>query len=401
MLRNRKLLVVVTGGIAAYKTCELVRLLLKARASVRVIMTQSAARFVAPLTFEALTGKKVALDMFALEGDRGGHLGVVEDIDLMVIAPATANIIGKLAGGIADDLVSTAALAFNQPLLICPAMNPKMFHNPIVQDNLEKLKSWGNYIIDPEVGPMASPSEEPGLGRLPEPARIFEKICSLLSPEGPLSGKTITVTAGPTWEAIDPVRVITNLSSGRLGYALAEEARRRGASVNLISGPVCLPEPPGISVVHIENTEQLLESVNAVFKASDALIMSAAPSDFRSKEKSNRKIKKEKATNEISLKLEQTPDILKEIAPHKGNRIVVGFALETDQGVDNAKRKLLEKKLDLIVLNSPSAGENAGIGKDNIQGTIIDSNGKIDELPEMPKVEFASVIIDRVQSLLS
>jgi len=401
ILSNRNLLVAVTGGIAAYKICELVRQLMKAGASLRVIMSPSATRFVTPLTFEALTGKKVVTDMFNLESESGGHLEVVNDIDLMVIAPATANIIGKLSSGIADDLISTASLALTKPLLICPAMNPKMFANPVVQENLARLKSRGVIVMDPDEGPMASPSEDPGIGRLPEPPAIYDRICKLFQAKNSLEGRAITVTAGPTQEMIDPVRVMTNLSSGRMGYALAEEAQRRGARVNLIAGPVCLPDPPGISTVHIENTEQLSVAIKDVFKDSDVLIMSAAPSDFRCSEKYDKKLKKDNTAGAITLKLDQNPDIIKQVSKHKGNRIVIGLALETGDGTENATRKLHEKNLDLIILNHPNVSDDTGIGKDSIIGTLINSKGTVNEFPKMTKMEFAGKIFDYLESLLS
>jgi phosphopantothenoylcysteine decarboxylase/phosphopantothenate--cysteine ligase len=239
MLSGRHILLGVSGGIAAYKACELLRLMVKNGASVRVAMTAAAAHFVSPLTFETLSGNKVQTDLFETDESAGGHLGLVRDLDLMVVAPATADIIAKFAAGIADDLITTTALALTAPLLVCPAMNPKMFAHPAVQENLEKLRTRGVEILDPEEGLMAAPGEEPGIGRLPEPDKIFDRICRLLPPQGPLRGVTITITAGGTREAIDPVRVISNLSSGKMGYALAAEARRRGADVRLVSGTRC------------------------------------------------------------------------------------------------------------------------------------------------------------------
>jgi phosphopantothenoylcysteine decarboxylase/phosphopantothenate--cysteine ligase len=239
------------------------------------------------------------------------------------------------------------------------------------------------------------------MGRLPEPLKIFNRICELLPPVGTLTGKTVTVTAGPTREVIDPVRVITNLSSGRMGYALAEEARCRGAHVNLITGSVSLPDPPGIDVVEVESTSQLLEAVRSVFGASDILIMSAAPSDFRCRDEHTEKIKKEDDESSLVLNLVQNPDILKEISPLKENRIIAGFALETGNGVENASKKLREKNLDLIILNHPHAGKESGVGKNCIQGTLIDKDGSAQEFPEMTKTEFATVILDRLESQLS
>lgn len=400
MLHNRRLLVAVTGGIAAYKTCELVRLLVKNRASVQVIMTESATRFVGPLTFEAITGKKVGLDLFAGEEGGHGHLDLARGMDLMAIAPATANCIGKLATGIADDLVTTVSLAITCPLLVCPAMNPKMYAHPAVQENIGKLKDRGVELMQPEEGPMAHPLEEPGVGRMPEPSRILDRICRLLPPDGPLAGKTITVTSGPTREAIDPVRVISNLSSGRMGYALAQEARRRGAKVHLISGAVDQPAPPGISVVHVESTREMKEAVEACFSESQVVIMAAAPADFRPRQVREQKLKKETLADGLALELQETEDILKDLSAKKGARLLVGFALETENGLKHARHKLKDKNLDLIILNYPKMGDDAGLGRKGIQGTIIGANGGEEILSVMPKEEFAGLLLDRIQQLL-
>ncbi|MCX6639220.1 MAG: bifunctional phosphopantothenoylcysteine decarboxylase/phosphopantothenate--cysteine ligase CoaBC [bacterium] len=400
MLHGRKILLAVTGGIAAYKVCELARLLLRNHASVQVAMTEAATRFVAPLSFEALTGQMVAKDLFVEGGSGTHHLDMVRGIDLMVIAPATANCIGKLAAGLADDLVSCAALAISGPLLICPAMNAKMFVHQAVQQNLDILRQRGVLVLDPEMGEMASPHEEPGWGRLPEPWKILDYICRLLPASGPLNGRTITITAGPTIEPVDPVRVISNLSSGRMGYALASEAKRRGARVNLITGPISLHTPPGLSPVRVESTQQMLEAVERFFSDSDVLIMAAAPADFRVSQTLDQKIKKRDGTGELTLKLVPTPDILKKISERKSGKILVGFALETEHGIENARIKLKEKRLDIIVLNSPKFGEVAGIGRDAISGTIIDAQDRVQEFPIMPKSQFAGIILDHLQRLL-
>lgn len=400
MLHNRKILLAVSGGIAAYKACELVRLLMKNGASVQVAMTAAAKHFINPLTFEALSGRRVALDLFAGEEAGYGHLDLVRNLDLMVIAPATANIIGKLANGIADDIVSTAALALSCPLMVCPAMNPRMYESRAVQDNLTRLKDRGVQILDPEVGLMAHPAEEPGIGRLPEPNVILDRICRLLPPGGLLTGITITVTAGPTQEALDPIRIITNPSSGRMGYAIAEEARRRGASVHLVSGPGELENPPGISVTPVTSTNQMREAVTRQFDDSRVLIMAAAPTDFRPRQIMPQKLKKETVDKVLTLELEKTEDILKEAGNRKGNRVLVGFALETEKGLQSARRKLKEKKLDLIVLNHPDPGGGAGLGKEAVEGTLITA-GEEEALPVMSKPALARIILDRVQHLLT
>ncbi|MFH1863224.1 MAG: bifunctional phosphopantothenoylcysteine decarboxylase/phosphopantothenate--cysteine ligase CoaBC [bacterium] len=399
MLQRRRILVAVTGGIAAYKICELTRLLLKNGALVQVAMTEAATHFVGAITFEALTGRKVALNLFAGEEEGSGHLDLTRGLDLMVIAPATANSIGKLAAGVADDLISTTALTLTCPLLLCPAMNPKMFTHPAVQENLQRLKARGVQVLEPVAGAMAHPLEEAGVGRLPEPTAILDAICRLLPASGALSGKTVVVTAGPTREALDPVRVISNLSSGKMGFALAAEARRRGARVHLISGPVEIPPPPGISVISVNSTEEMKEAVLQHFKDSQALIMAAAPADFKPATISAQKIKKDAARGTFRLNLQKTPDILQEAARLKGNRIIVGFALETEPGLSRAQRKLQEKNLDLIILNHPYPEPNTGLGKDAIQATIIHPDGSVEALPIMSKAETAAAIFDCLQLL--
>jgi phosphopantothenoylcysteine decarboxylase/phosphopantothenate--cysteine ligase len=399
MLNGRKILVGVTGGIAAYKACELVRLLLKNRADVRVVMTSAATQFVAPLTFEAITGKRVGLNLFS--GDEGelGHLDLVREIDLMVIAPATANCIGKLAGGLADDLLSTVSMALSSPLLICPAMNPKMYGHPAVTANLEILKDRAVHIMEPDEGDMANPREEPGRGRLPEPVRILDRICRILPSRGPLSGTTITVTAGPTQEPLDPVRVIGNLSSGRMGYAIAAEARKRGAEVHLVSGSVSRHTPPGLTIRKVHTTEEMRQAVIENLEESRVLIMAAAPCDFKPREPRPQKIKKEEVPDGMKIDLAMTPDILKEASSGKGDRVMIGFALETEDGTKNARDKLRQKNLDLVVLNAPDAGSEAGLGKDSIAGTFVWPDRE-EVLPQMPKAEFAAALLDRIQQLL-
>ncbi len=401
MLSGRHILLGVTGGIAAYKACELLRLMIKNGASVRVAMTTAATRFVSPLTFEALSGEKVATDLFEVSESSGGHLGLVRDIDLMVTAPATADIIARFATGIADDLITTTALALTAPLLVCPAMNPKMYAHPAVQENLEKLRRRGVHIMDPDEGLMAAPGEEPGIGRLPEPEAILDRICRLLPPEGTLSGVKVTVTAGGTREAIDPVRVISNLSSGKMGYALAAEARRRGAVVRLVSGPVSLPAPPGVEVEKVDSTADMLGALQSCYDDTQVLIMAAAPGDFRPARERKRKIKKEDQGGSFSLKLVKTPDILAQLSKSKGNRLLIGFALETDDGLAHARRKLQEKNLDMIVLNHPRSAAHAGVGKDAIQPTVIFADGEVVSHPVISKSDFARILLDEVEKRLS
>ena len=401
MLRGRKILVAVTGGIAAYKSCELVRLLLKHGASVHVLMTEAATKFVTPTSFEALSGKPVALQMFPLAGSASGHLDLARDADLMVVAPATANSIAKLACGLADDLISTTALATSAPLLICPAMNPRMYRHAAVQDNLASLRKRGAHILDPAEGPMAHPLEEPGWGRLPEPAEILDRICRLLPPSGSLSGITLTITAGPTWEAIDPVRYISNFSSGKMGYELAEEARKRGAEVRLISGPCVLTAPPGLDIIRVETTEEMAQAVSQHFSASQALIMAAAPADFRPNVVQPQKIKKHSKGQGVDLRLRTTTDILQQLGKSKGSQILIGFALETEKGIENARAKLQAKNLDLVVLNHPHPTAGAGIGTNAIQATLIGLEGSEEALPVMSKSALAATLLDRLERLLA
>jgi len=401
MLHGRKILLAVTGGIAAYKSCELVRWLMKNGASVHVLMTEAATKFVAPMSFEALSGKPVALEMFPPAGSGSGHLDLARDADLMVIAPATANSIAKLACGLAEDLVGTTALATSAPLLICPAMNPRMYRQAAVQDNLATLRKRGAHILDPAEGPMAHPLEEPGWGRLPEAAEILDRICRLLPPSGSLSGVTLTVTAGPTREAIDPVRYISNFSSGRLGYDLAEEARKRGADVRLISGPCNLTAPPGLDIIRVENTEEMAAAVAQHFAASQALIMAAAPADFRPDQVQPQKIKKQGKPRGLDLQLRTTTDILQQHGKTKGSRILIGFALETEKGIENARAKLQGKNLNLVVLNHPHPAVGAGIGTNAIQATLIGLDGAEEALPVMSKSALASILLDRLEKLLA
>ena len=401
MLRGRKILMAVTGSIAAYKSCELVRLLLKNGASVQVLMTEAATKFVAPMTFEALSGKPVAREMFPAAVSGQSHLDLARDADLLVIAPATANSIAKLACGMADDLIGTTALATSAPLLICPAMNPRMYRHAAVQENLATLKKRGAHIMDPSEGPMAHPLEEPGWGRLPEPSEILDRICRLLPPSGSLSGVTLTVTAGPTREAIDPVRYISNFSSGRLGFSLAEEARRRGADVRLIGGPCDGAAPPGLDVLRVENTEEMAQAVAQHFGSSQALIMAAAPADFKPDQVQAQKIKKQGKGRGLNLPWQTTTDILQQLGKTKGSRILIGFALETEKGIENARAKLQGKNLDLIVLNHPHPAAGAGIGTNAIQAMLIGLDGAEEALPVMSKSALAGILLDRLEKLLT
>ncbi len=392
MLNGKKIVLGVTGGIAAYKAAELTRALIKEGAQVKVIMTKSAGEFISPLTFQTLSGDMVYTDMFVPTAKYDmAHITLAEFADVFVIAPATGNIIGKIASGVADDLLSTTIMATDKPTLICPAMNDKMLANPVVQDNIDKLKKYGYAVMDSTFGELACKTS--GSGRLPEASAIVEEIAALLTPKD-LTGERILVTAGPTEEPLDPVRFITNLSSGKMGYALARVARWRGAQVTLITGPTDLSLPPGIEVVQIRTAQEMYEAVLEHFKKSTIIIKAAAVADFRPASLAKEKIKK--SNQSFSLMLERNPDIISEISKNKGNRILVGFAMETQNLLANAQDKLKRKKMDFIVANNLRE-EGAGFQTDTNIITIIDSSGNVEALPKMTKIDAAVKILDRIK----
>jgi phosphopantothenoylcysteine decarboxylase/phosphopantothenate--cysteine ligase len=396
MLKNKKIVLGITGGIAAYKAAELVRELVRGGAEIFVIMTRSAQAFVTPLTFQTLSGNKVATDLFSLvEESEIGHISLADRADVLVIAPATANVIGKIAGGIADDLLTTVVMAAKAPVLLAPAMNVHMWENPICQENIRKLRARGYHFIEPEAGELACGYE--GKGRLPEISAIVEEIRTLLSPQD-LRGETLLVTAGPTEEPLDPVRFLSNRSSGRMGFAIARAARRRGGKVILVGGPTALTAPSGVTFIPVRTAVQMREAVLANLPAVSILVMAAAVSDFRPKETSSEKIKKSAAQPTLSLEL--NPDILSEAGQRKGKRLIVGFAAETGSLLANAQRKLAEKNLDLIVANDVSL-PGAGFAVDTNIVKVIDRSGKVEELPLMDKEELANRILDRILLLRS
>jgi len=391
MLKGKRIVLGVTGGIAAYKAAELVRELVRAEAEVYVVMTKGAQAFVTPLTFQTLSGNKVTTELFSLiEESEIGHISLADRAEVLVIAPATANIIGKIASGIADDMLTTIVMATQAPVLLAPAMNVHMWENSVCQENIRKLHSRGYHFIDPEAGELACGYE--GKGRLAEIPAIVEKIRTLLSPQD-LKGETVLITAGPTEEPIDPVRFISNRSSGKMGFSLARAARRRGAEVLLISGPTPLPFPPDVKGIPVRTAAEMRQAVLANLKKSSVLIMASAVSDYRPKETSAQKIKK--SSGDLKLPLELNPDILAEAGKRKGKRFHVGFAAETENLLQNAQRKLAEKKLDLIVANDvslPGAGFQVGT---NIVKLIFPA-GRIEELPLMSKEELADRLLDRI-----
>ncbi len=395
ILKGKEILLGVTGGIAAYKAVLLLRKLTKAGANVNVIMTENAKQFVGPLTFQTLSGNPVTSDLFTLfKSKEIGHVALADRADLLVIAPATANIIGKIANGIGDDFLSTMVMATRVPVLFAPSMNVNMFHSPIVQENIKKLKQHGYYFIDPEEGELACKVE--GKGKLADIDDILEEICILLSPKD-FKGKKILVTAGPTIEDIDPVRFISNNSSGKMGYAIAKTAIRRGADVLLISGPTSLNPPYKSKFIKVRSAKQMFEAVMDHFNHCDIVIKCAAVADYRPEKKSDQKIKKK--GEDLILKLERNPDILSELGKRKGNRIVVGFAAETENCIENAKNKLISKNIDLMVVNDVSNPEIA-FKSDYNQCTLIFKNGNFIELPKASKDEVADDILDAIKSLL-
>jgi phosphopantothenoylcysteine decarboxylase/phosphopantothenate--cysteine ligase len=394
MLKDRRIVLGVTGGIAAYKAAELVREMVRHGAKVRVVMTDHACEFVTPLTFETLSGNPVATDLFWAPGDfEIGHIALAEFAELVVIAPATANIIGKMAAGLADDLLTTVLLATEAPVLICPAMNAKMYANRIVHDNLAGLVSRGHMVMEPGYGELACRAE--GQGRLGDPADIVEEIETILTPKD-LHGEHILVTAGPTQEPFDPVRFISNYSSGKMGYALAVMARRRGAAVTLVSGPTALCTPRGISFVPVKSAVEMRDAVLACLEEATVVIKAAAVADYRPAVCEPLKIKKKKGT--LTVRLERNPDILFEIARRKGDRILVGFAMESDHLLEYASKKLTEKGMDFIVANDVTE-PGAGFQVDTNVIRIMDREGEVDAFPLMDKMDVAGVILDRVKKI--
>lgn len=380
----------VTGCIAAYKTAEVVSRLKKLGADVHVIMTESAREFVAPLTFGTLSKNKVICDMFAVpDYSEVEHISVASAADVFLVCPATANIIGKVASGIADDFLSTTIMATKAPVVFAAAMNNNMYENSIVQENIKKLKKHDYHFIEPDDGMLACGTS--GKGRLADYDKIIDTVEFFAYKKKDFSGKKVLVTAGPTVETIDPVRYITNHSSGKMGYAVAKAARMRGADVTLISGPVLVKAFEGIEVVSVSSAQQMYSEVVRRAKESDYIIKAAAVADYRPKDVKNNKIKK---GGSLVIELAENPDILKSIASDKGNTVVVGFCMETENLLKNAEKKLRSKNLDFIVANDLSK-EGAGFKTDTNIVTIIDRNGGREALNIMEKEELAHVILDK------
>jgi len=393
MLTGKTVVLGITGSIAAYKAAELASRLTQAGARVEVVMSESATRFVNPLTFRSLTGQPVVTSMWEINSEFSvEHVALAEAADIMVIAPATADIIARLAVGIADDMISCTVLATKAAVILAPAMNANMLQNPATQHNLAELKARGFTIVEPDCGRLASGNI--GEGRLAKTEKIIAAIKQILNKGNDLARKHIVVTAGGTQEPIDPARHIGNRASGKMGYALAEAARDRGATVSLISAPTLLPGPAGITVIPVRTAAEMKKAVDKSAAQADALIMAAAVSDYRPKKIAKAKIKKESPS--LSLELIRTPDILSQV---KGNFLKVGFAAESESVIANARQKLVKKQLDLIVANDiTDAG--SGFGADTNKVTIIDKQGNKEALPLLSKREVADRILDRVAKLI-
>ena len=388
-LDGRRVLVGLSGGIACYKACDVVRQLRQAGAVVQVVMTRGAREFVTPLTLQTLSGARVGTDTFDLtEESEIGHIRLADTAEVVAIAPATANVMAKMAHGIADDLLTTVLLATRAPIVVAPAMNVHMWEHPATQANLRTLVDRGARIVGPTSGSLACGYE--GAGRLAEPAEIVEEIACALTPQD-LAGEHVLVSAGPTREAIDPVRYLTNHSSGKMGYAIARVARRRGATVTLVSGPVALPPPPGVRVVAVGSAVEMERALRAEFARATVLVMAAAVADYRPATAGDRKLKK--AAGVRRLDLVENADLVAGLARGKGTRTIIGFAAETHDLVAEARRKLRDKGLDLIVANDVTA-EGAGFGSDTNVVRLIDTAGLDEALPVLPKEEVAYRILD-------
>ena len=394
MLADKTIVLGITGSVAAYKAADIASKLTQAGAKVEVVMTEPATKFITPLTLRSITGGAVVTDMFDLVSQHNiEHIALGEVADVVIIAPATASLIAKLAVGIADDMVTLTVLATKAPVILAPAMDVNMFDNPITQENLNKLKARGFTIVDPGYGRLAS--GKVGWGRLADVDKIISTITQVLGKSSDLKGKRMVVTAGGTQEPIDPVRHIGNPSSGKMGYAIAEAARDRGASVTLIAAPTSLPNPAGVEVIHIRTAAEMKKAVAKAVAKTDALLMAAAVADYQPKTIAKTKIKKDAPS--LTLELVRTPDIITEV---KGDFLRVGFAAESEDVVANAKKKLQKKQLDLIVANDIT-DTSSGFGADTNKVTIISRDGKVESLPLMSKREVADRILDRVAGLLA
>jgi phosphopantothenoylcysteine decarboxylase/phosphopantothenate--cysteine ligase len=398
-LRDRFIVLGVTGSIAAYKTVELARRLTQAGATVQVVMSRAATEFVRPLTFQALTYRPVEVEMFQIQDERAaGHVAMGRQADVVVIAPATAHVLARLANGFSDDLIATTVLATDAPLVLAPAMETHMWQNAATQANVATLRSRGAHIVEPESGPLAS--GDVGPGRLASLERIEAAIADALSVGQTLAGRRVVVTAGPTLEAIDPVRFVSNRSSGKMGYAIAAAAVAAGAEVFLVSGPTALRAPAGTQLVPIESAEQMRDAVLGLLPNADAVVMAAAVADYRPIETKERKIKKRDAGKELNLRMTENPDILRAIvSARRPGAIVVGFKAETGDATAEAGRMLREKKLDLVVANDVSEPGSA-FGSDTDRVTFVSADG-VEALPLLAKTEVARRLVAKLAERLA
>lgn len=391
MLKGKHILLGVTGSIAAYKIANLASMLVKLNADVHVIMTKNAKQFISPITFETLTGNKVIDDTFERNsGYHVAHIAMAAEADVVMIAPATANVIAKLAHGIADDMLTSTMLACTAPVLVSPAMNTHMYENPVTQENMEKLGSLGYKLIEPSSGYLAC--GDTGKGKMPEPEVLLDCILQEIACEKDMAGKKVLITAGPTRESLDPVRYITNHSTGKMGYALAENAARRGAEVTLVSGPTQLKKPCFVKIVDVTTAEEMYQAVEKEFDRQDIVVMSAAVADYRPATVAEQKIKK--SDGEMSIPLERTTDILGTLTPRKKQQFICGFSMETEHMLENSRGKLERKHLDMIVANNLKVA-GAGFGTDTNIVTVITKESS-EELPIMTKEEVAGAIFDRI-----
>ena len=394
---KKNIVIGVTGGIAVYKAVDVVSKLTKKNYNVHVIMTKAAQKFVSPLTFQSISMNYVVSDMFNEPKNwEVEHIALAQKADLFIIVPATANIIGKIANGIADDMLSTTVMATNAPVLITPAMNTNMLCHPIVQENIMKLMNLGYHFVEPAEGRLAC--GDFGKGKLADPEVIVLEAERILNLENDLAGKRILVTAGPTREPIDPVRYLTNYSSGKMGYAVAEVSAKRGAEVILISGPTALKKPMGVTNIDVITTNDMYEAVLKNYEWADIIVKAAAVSDYRPESIANDKIKK--LNEEMSIKLTKNPDILKELGTRKKkNQILIGFAAETQDLIKNARLKIENKNLDFIVANDVTK-DGAGFDSDTNIAAIIDKNESIQYFDKMSKLELADIIITKAQQMM-
>ena len=397
MLNGKKIALGVTGGIAVYKAVDLVSRLRKQGAEVRVIMTEHAQQFVTPLTFKEISGNKVAVSMWDSNQEFNvEHISLANWADAFVVAPATANILAKMANGIADDLLSTTLLAAQAPIIVCPAMNTGMYQNSITQENIEKLQKHGVTVMPPAVGYLACGVTGPG--RLPEPQQIVEFIDAFFAKkDGDMVGMKVLVTAAGTREPIDPVRFVGNRSSGKMGYAIAQAAAQRGAEVLLVTGPSALEIPPNVNGVKVESTNEMLEACMEAYEKMDVVIKAAAVADYRPRDVADQKIKK-KTDDALTVVMDKNPDILKELGARKAHQILVGFAAETQNLLDNAREKIVKKNLDMIVANDVTAA-GAGFNADTNIVKFLFPSGEVRSLEQMAKTQVANILLDTVMEL--